>query len=215
MNFAPYAPPPDAPRPPSSTSTRKISASSSLNSQSIHKNPWSSYQQGSQIVDPTLVNSYSSKQNSSSVSNHHSSTLSAPLAQNIPHPAWSTSGQQNFDGGRAYPNTEAYETRFGWRVDVLAAMAYLTPLWAIVLLITETRNDFVRIHAYQSLLLAIPLAGLHFLFLSSHVLQVLLLTLECGLYGWLGFQAYCAAETLERNLLPIIGPISERWTMEE
>ncbi|KAJ1311908.1 hypothetical protein OPQ81_010368 [Rhizoctonia solani] len=51
-----------------------------------------------------------------------------------------------------------WETRFGWRVDVEAAVAYLGgPVTALLLLILETSNDFVRFHAYQSALLLTPL----------------------------------------------------------
>jgi hypothetical protein len=40
-----------------------------------------------------------------------------------------------------------WETRFGWRVDVEAAVAYLFgPISALALLILETNNDYVRFH---------------------------------------------------------------------
>ncbi|KAG7099233.1 hypothetical protein E1B28_001098 [Marasmius oreades] len=51
-----------------------------------------------------------------------------------------------------------WETRFGMRVDLLAAFAYiLGPLSALLVLILETQNDFVRFHGYQSALLTGPL----------------------------------------------------------
>ncbi|CAE7229635.1 unnamed protein product [Rhizoctonia solani] len=41
-----------------------------------------------------------------------------------------------------------WETRFGWRADIEAAAAYLGgPITALLLLILETSNDFVRFHA--------------------------------------------------------------------
>lgn len=72
-----------------------------------------------------------------------------------------------------------------WRVDLLAAAAYLTPIPAILLLVLETRNDYVRIHAYHSLLLALPLAILHFVFLWSSFLQWILVLVDIGVYGWM------------------------------
>ncbi|KAH9486920.1 hypothetical protein JR316_0000986 [Psilocybe cubensis] len=51
-----------------------------------------------------------------------------------------------------------WETRYGWRVDILAACSYiLGPISALLLLIVETHNDYVRFHAYQSALLTTPL----------------------------------------------------------
>lgn len=39
---------------------------------------------------------------------------------------------------------DAYETAFGWRVDMEAAAAYIAgPILAILLLIMETKNDYV------------------------------------------------------------------------
>lgn len=57
----------------------------------------------------------------------------------------------------------------------------------MVMLMVESRNDFVRIHAYQSLFLALPLGFLHLLLLASHFLQVVLFLVDLGLYGWLGY----------------------------
>ncbi|THH06908.1 hypothetical protein EW145_g3759 [Phellinidium pouzarii] len=51
-----------------------------------------------------------------------------------------------------------WETRFAMRVDVLAAFAYvLGPVSALICLVLETHNDFVRFHAYQSALVTTPL----------------------------------------------------------
>ncbi|KAG2061853.1 hypothetical protein BDR06DRAFT_945895 [Suillus hirtellus] len=51
-----------------------------------------------------------------------------------------------------------WETSYGMRVDVLSAFAYiLGPISALILLVLETHNDYVRFHAYQSALLATPL----------------------------------------------------------
>ncbi|KAF9229297.1 hypothetical protein BS17DRAFT_665238, partial [Gyrodon lividus] len=49
-------------------------------------------------------------------------------------------------------------SRHSLRVDVLTASAYLLGLIsALILLVLETHNDYVRFHAYQSALLMTPL----------------------------------------------------------
>ncbi|CAE6514638.1 hypothetical protein RSOLAG22IIIB_09776 [Rhizoctonia solani] len=113
-----------------------------------------------------------------------------------------------------------WETRFGWRVDVEAAVAYLGgPITALLLLILETSNDFVRFHAYQSALLLTPLlllrgfAGLifpswlQFIFTMSIVIA--------GLY--MAFKTFRDANGvgLVRYQLPYIGILAERWLGEE
>ncbi|EGG12608.1 uncharacterized protein MELLADRAFT_76240 [Melampsora larici-populina 98AG31] len=224
MNFAPYAPPPDEhrqgtspklSRKPSSPSTSARSPSSSMNKSHHEPNPWKSYQSGGVAGgNPINSNQYTSQQNQPNFqsSQSHSGLEAGPSNQSN---AFQSSTNRLEPGGQFFPSPEAYETRFGWRVDLLSALSYCTPLMAILMLIVETRNDFVRIHAYQSLLIALPLAFLHFIFLASHFFQVLLFLIDLGLYGWLGYQAYFDAEVLERKLLPHVGPLAERWTEEE
>lgn len=218
MNFAPYAPPPDEhrqvtspklPRKPSSPSASGRLPTSSAKKSHHEPNPWKSYQSsGGNSINS---NQYSSQPNFDS-SQSHSGLDAGPSS----HSNGSHSSSNGIEaGGHFFPSPEAYETRFGWRVDLLSAFSYCTPLMAILMLIIETRNDFVRIHAYQSLLIALPLAFLHFIFLASHFFQVLLFLIDLGLYGWLGYQAYFDAEVLERKLLPYVGPLAERWTEEE
>ncbi|KAJ7293590.1 hypothetical protein C8J57DRAFT_1429368 [Mycena rebaudengoi] len=104
-----------------------------------------------------------------------------------------------------------WETRHGLRVDMLAALAYvLGPISALILLIVETQNDFVRFHAYQSALLTTPLV----------VIRIFASLL--GFPGWMRtiftlFAAYLDATQngLARFQLPYIGPVAERWLSEE
>ncbi|KAA1081159.1 hypothetical protein PGT21_030614 [Puccinia graminis f. sp. tritici] len=218
MNFAPYAPPPDE--------RRKMNSSSDSTSTGPSKpypsNPWSSYQHGGPVVDPSGLSSYSSSPREPKVYDPQpgtstitsSGSYSRSLGQDAPGGS-NPLRHQTGNTPTLYLNAEAYETRLGWRVDLLAGLAYCTPLMGFVMLVFETKNDYIRIHGYQSLLTAIPLGILHFLFLWSHFFQVLLLIIDLALYGWLGYHAYCSAEMLERNLLPIVGPIAEQWTSEE
>ncbi|KAI0639394.1 hypothetical protein C8Q77DRAFT_58227 [Trametes polyzona] len=117
--------------------------------------------------------------------------------------------------------TNMWETRYGFRVDLLAAFAYLLgPVSALILLITETHNDFVRFHAYQSALLTTPLAILRILAsllqfpLFLRIILTLLLILPALYMSW---QAYidAARNGLVRFQVPFIGPLAERWVSEE
>ncbi|KAI7957994.1 hypothetical protein MJO29_006211, partial [Puccinia striiformis f. sp. tritici] len=106
---------------------------------------------------------------------------------------------------RNYPlNAELYETRLGSRVDLLAALVYCTPFMGLIILIFETKNDYIRIHGYQSLLIAIPLGLLHLIFISIQFIQTLLFLVDLGIYTCLAYRAYCSAEILDLNLLPVL-----------
>ncbi|KAI0669906.1 hypothetical protein C8Q78DRAFT_153368 [Trametes maxima] len=117
--------------------------------------------------------------------------------------------------------TNMWETRHGFRVDLLAAFAYvLGPLSALALLIVETHNDFVRFHAYQSALLTTPLVVLRILasllqFPSFLRTAVTLLLVIPSLY--MAWQAYidAARNGLVRFQIPFIGPLAEKWVFEE
>ncbi|KAJ7225501.1 hypothetical protein GGX14DRAFT_420804 [Mycena pura] len=114
-----------------------------------------------------------------------------------------------------------WETRYGLRVDLLAAMAYLLgPISALALLIIETHNDFVRFHAYQSALLTTPLVVirifaslLHFPGWMCTIFTLLLVCPEL----YMAVRAYLDASQngLARFELPYIGPIATRWLDEE
>jgi len=114
-----------------------------------------------------------------------------------------------------------WETRYGLRVDVMAACAYLLgPASALLLLIVETRNDFVRFHAYQSALLTVPLITIRIFvsllrFPSWIRTMFTFLIILSQLY--MAFRAYFDASRngLARFQLPYIGPIADRWLAEE
>jgi len=115
----------------------------------------------------------------------------------------------------------AWETRFGMRVDLLAASAYIFgPISALLLLILETHNDYVRFHAYQAALLSVPLLLLR-IWASMlgfppflRILFTLLLVIPSLYMAW---RAYidAARNGLSRTILPGIGTLAERWVSEE
>ncbi|XAO25680.1 hypothetical protein I312_104508 [Cryptococcus bacillisporus CA1280] len=202
MNFSPYQPPPDVP----STDPPEVS---STKSKPKSKRPWftrdpssynaSSYQSGGTVSDPTAVpEAYSNDPESAAF-------------------LGSAAGGGALENDRA----NAWESRFGWRVDVMAAAAYLGgPVTALLFLILETRNDYVRFHAYQSALLTTPLLVLLLLFNLLIPLPAFLRTLftvvAVGGTLYAAFRAWKdAQEGLERFWLPYIGPVAERWVSEE
>ncbi|KIK71012.1 hypothetical protein GYMLUDRAFT_33117 [Collybiopsis luxurians FD-317 M1] len=114
-----------------------------------------------------------------------------------------------------------WETRYGMRVDVLAAFAYiLGPLSALLVLVVETQNDYVRFHGYQSALFTTPLIVFRALLSLLQFPQWLrtfwtILLLACQLY--MAFRAYLDAsqDGLIRYELPIVGSIASEWLAEE
>ncbi|KZT02728.1 uncharacterized protein LAESUDRAFT_762613 [Laetiporus sulphureus 93-53] len=121
----------------------------------------------------------------------------------------------------AESGAQIWETRFGARVDILAAFAYLLgPISALLLLILETDNDYVRFHAYQSALLSTPLILLRILAsllqFPSFMRTILTLIVAAPLL-YMTWQAYidAARNGLVRFQLPWIGPMADRWVSEE
>lgn len=115
---------------------------------------------------------------------------------------------------------QLWETRFSWRVDMCAAATYiLGPITALLFLILETSNDFIRFHAYQAALLATPLwlfwilASLVF----HSVLRILLTITIILVQIAMAFRAYRDASQsgLARYELPYIGELADRWVVEE
>jgi len=205
-SFAPYIPPPDEPSalPPQSTPT-KVAARASAWFQAPSSTP------------ATYANS---TPNAVSGANPYSYQ-----AGGLPTFGNGSAGITGFGGGAGAREeaggTNMWETRFGWRVDVLAAVAYLGgPVSALLLLILETQNDYIRFHAYQSALLITPLLLLRLFaalvgfwgFLQT-LLTLLLVGSECGM----AFIAYRDANSggLVRYHLPYIGEYADLWVGDE
>ncbi|KII94356.1 hypothetical protein PLICRDRAFT_172005 [Plicaturopsis crispa FD-325 SS-3] len=155
--------------------------------------------------------------------------VSAPSAQAI-DTSYQSGGIPTFDtsqyGGlgaaeEAEGQINQWETRYGMRVDMLAAWAYvLGPVTALAVLIIETKNDFVRFHAYQSALLTTPIVVIRILvsLLSFPQWIRTLFTILVFLPAWyMAFHAHRDANKngLARYQLPKIGPIAEEWVQEE
>ncbi|KAH8120379.1 hypothetical protein DFH11DRAFT_1559798 [Phellopilus nigrolimitatus] len=114
-----------------------------------------------------------------------------------------------------------WDTRFGTRVDVLAAFAYLLgPISALICLILETHNDYVRFHAYQSALVSTPLVLLRIfgaLVGFPSFLNTLITLWIVFVEAFMAFRAFVdgSQNNLTRFYLPYIGPLADQWLSEE
>lgn len=137
LNFAPYSSPPSSPR--ASTSRLPVPSSTSSKAQRP-RSPWfgvGSYQSGARPSDLSNPNAISS----STAQHTYPSGDVLWDAENGNAPIAGPSGST---GGSSGVGPDSYETTFGWRVDLEAAAAYAAgPLLAILLLILETKNDYV------------------------------------------------------------------------
>ncbi|KAF4572902.1 hypothetical protein EYR36_007412 [Pleurotus pulmonarius] len=118
-------------------------------------------------------------------------------------------------------NVNQWETTYGLRVDVLAAVAYLLgPFSALVLLILETQNDYVRFHAYQSALVSTPLViiwvAASLLSFPSWLHTLLTISLVATTL-YMAFRAYrdVTHSNLTRFHIPSLGLLAEQWLSEE
>ncbi|KAF5390258.1 hypothetical protein D9757_002916 [Collybiopsis confluens] len=135
-------------------------------------------------------------------------------------PAFNDSQPGGYGNSEPAESQNQWETRFGMRVDMLAAFAYiLGPLSALLVLILETQNDFVRFHGYQSALFTTPLIVFRALLSLLQFPQWLrtfftILLLANQLY--LAFRVYVDAQNgLARFALPIVGRIASEWLTDE
>ncbi|KAM7203420.1 hypothetical protein V8F20_004014 [Naviculisporaceae sp. PSN 640] len=110
-----------------------------------------------------------------------------------------------------------FDTTLGLRLDYEACLAYiaLPPVGSIILLIMERQSDYVRFHAWQSSLVFTFMFVLHLIFSGSTFLSWVLFLGDLGLMGWLVFNAYRDADTLDRYELPIVGPLASKILDDE
>ncbi|GAA5830690.1 hypothetical protein JCM5353_004088 [Sporobolomyces roseus] len=191
LNFAPYSDPPDhTPLVSSSSSSSKRSPlASSSQAPSL---PTYSYQDGSSL--PQLQSTHGTSYSSSSAN-------SSPY-----HPQQTSS---NFSG---------VETTINLKLEWLAVLAYcLGPFGAVFELVFEVENDFIRFHAYSSILLCITLAVIHFIcyFILWSFVQKLLFLLDIASLAIMSLRAYSDCDHLDRYKLPIIGVLAESWVDAE
>ncbi|GAA6054750.1 hypothetical protein JCM3770_000924 [Rhodotorula araucariae] len=120
-------------------------------------------------------------------------------------------------GGAAAGGPSSYEVTL-WRNDYEAAGAYaLGPFGAAALLVLELESDYVRFHAWQSVLLSFFLFLVHLLFLLvfGRWAQYLLFIGDVVVLGLMSLRAYHDADHLQRHYLPVIGDLADSWVQSE
>lgn len=106
---------------------------------------------------------------------------------------------------------DARRTRIPLPIGFLAAFAYfLGPISGVILLMTETYNDYVRFHAWQSCLVLLPMLLLHAIFIWTFVGSIVLLVIDLLIVLPLMFIAFVRAPTLDRFSLPFFGPYAQK-----
>lgn len=157
LNFAPYSSPPSSPsrstlaRNGLHNSTSTGTGAGRAGETSRPKAPWfssNSYQSGARTSDLNASNHISSSAYHSAEAGPSSYASQGQTAISSGDVLWDAengyAGPSTSVAGGSYSGHDAYETAFGWRVDLEGAAAYIAgPVLAILLLILETRNDYV------------------------------------------------------------------------
>ncbi|KJA29226.1 hypothetical protein HYPSUDRAFT_32615 [Hypholoma sublateritium FD-334 SS-4] len=167
-----------------------------------------------------------------------STTITTSHTSNASHNAWfSHSHESSYQSGavptfsdpprnkstdlREEPPINQWETKSGYRVNLLAFSAYLFgPISALLLLIFETQNDYVRFHAYQSALLTTPLVFIRTLLSVTQcpswiktvsTLTIVVISLSASLIAYRD----ASQHDLVYFHVPLIGGIAETWLYQE
>ncbi len=123
-------------------------------------------------------------------------------------------GDRRFDFRRGGPDGGGIASSF--TENELAALAYLTPIPAVLLLLHDPyrRNYLLRFHSFQCLLLTATAIGLIFIAAYMAMLQilggVLMAALELGLAAMWIYAPIMAWQGRDAKL-PVIGPIAVRF----
>ncbi|KAI7856592.1 hypothetical protein BDC45DRAFT_503116 [Circinella umbellata] len=213
MDFSPYKPSPDEDRTSRLKQDRKAKGKSRSSTTGgngkydpIQNN---SYQSGASVTTAVGGGSGSSNNGNGTSGFDNSPLYEEGLFSHGPSIGGGT------PGGTVRVNK--YETRLPIRVDVEAALAYaLGPITGVLLLILETKNDYVRFHAWQSSALFLFLLCVQFIlmFISS-TLSWMLFVFDILLILALGYRAYLDGASLERSYVPYFGPLAAEWVDTE
>ncbi|KAK9381777.1 uncharacterized protein V2V93DRAFT_390832 [Kockiozyma suomiensis] len=120
------------------------------------------------------------------------------------------------DPANAMPVNQ-YETSMPLRLDWECVIAYLAlpPVGSVILLIFETKNDFVRFHGWQASLLFTPLFIVYIILSFSTVLSYIILAIYIVAALYLSYRVYRDSSNLERLELPVIGRLAADWVDSE
>ncbi|KAK9479995.1 hypothetical protein V1514DRAFT_327077 [Lipomyces japonicus] len=145
----------------------------------------------------------------------------SPSSPSNPPPLYSSSSSNAY--GNNIPDDPAnvpvnqYETNLPLRLDWESIIAYaaLPPVGSVFLLVFETKNDYIRFHAWQASLLFTPLFILYIVLSFSTVLSWLILALYILLAIYLSYRAFKDSADLVRLELPVIGRLASDWVDSE
>ncbi|KAK4173088.1 hypothetical protein QBC36DRAFT_62768 [Triangularia setosa] len=227
MDFAPYqSSPPEHTRSPSNSTTAGGSPRTSLDTTRRGAFSPSNYQHRPPANSPPPLQH---PQPQRAWSGDSVGRYQSPLASNV----WTSGDSYQNDSGNGVTGggmgdyfsslgaregmVSEFDTSLGLRLDYEACLAYLAfpPVGGILLLILERKSDYVRFHAWQSSLLFTGLFVLHLLFSWSSFLSWVIFLGDLVLIGWLVFNAYRDADTLDRYEVPIVGRIASRILDDE
>ncbi|BGP52656.1 hypothetical protein JCM8202_004815 [Rhodotorula sphaerocarpa] len=194
LNFAPYADPPDAP---SSSRWAPPPPVTGEGAGSLPAGPSSSYHAGA--AAPSYANGSSSGFGPSS---HYGQTGYAPVSSSA------------LGGGAVGSGFETTLYRHDWEATACYALG---PFGAALLLIFEVENDYVRFHAYQSILLNLLLVLAHFFFflLLGNWAQYLLAVADFAILVLMSLRAYYDSDHLSRYKIFFIGELADGWVRAE
>ncbi|GAA5981283.1 hypothetical protein JCM10908_004052 [Rhodotorula pacifica] len=204
LNFAPYADPPDAPSqtrwapPPPSTAPTGAGAGAAAASSSYHSG--------------AAIPSYSNGSTGFGSSSYaYGQTGYAPIGSSA---LAGGSGSASGGGGGVGTGFETTMYRHDWEA---AACYCLGPFGAAFMLIFEVENDYVRFHAYQSVLLNLLLVLLHFLFslLFGNWAQYVLVVADFAILVLMSLRAYYDSDHLSRYKIFFIGELADGWVRAE
>eukprot|EP00123_Amoebidium_parasiticum_P001162 comp12211_c0_seq1/m.6979 comp12211_c0_seq1/g.6979 ORF comp12211_c0_seq1/g.6979 comp12211_c0_seq1/m.6979 type:complete len:149 (-) comp12211_c0_seq1:309-755(-) len=132
-------------------------------------------------------------------------------------------GSSNYGGeaGRVGGQEEVvavnkYETSVPMPVGVAASMAYvLGPVSGFLFLVFETKNDYVRFHAWQASLVLSCMLLLHVVFCWTSVISWMLFVCDLAIIAFLSYQAFQLSSDLIRFKIPFLGDLASLWVDEE
>eukprot|EP01135_Chromosphaera_perkinsii_P012297 Nk52_evm34s2630 gene=Nk52_evmTU34s2630 len=131
-------------------------------------------------------------------------------------PLMGTNNAGDPEAGEASNPAAKYETTLPIALNVEAAAAYSVGcISGLILLCLETKNDYVRFHAWQSTLIFTCALLLHLILVFSKFLSIVLFLADIGAIGYLGYKAYFHSETLTRFVVPVFGELAWKWVDEE
>ncbi|GAA6002781.1 hypothetical protein JCM10207_007674 [Rhodosporidiobolus poonsookiae] len=152
-------------------------------------------------------------------SSYHDGAPVNSLASNTAFSSSATYGNTGYApiGSAAAGLDSGYETTT-LRHDWAGPLCYLLgPLGAAFFLVFEVENDWVRFHAWQSVLLSAFLVLVHLFFFALfwRWMQYLIFLVDGAFALLMAMRAFRDSDHLERHRLPLIGDLADEFVKSE